>query len=337
MKKIKQKPKGVNEKMKKQNAVTLVSLVVTIIILIILAGVSINAILGKNGIITIAKEAKQNVEQAQIKEQTELNELYTQISTEDDSIGGSEHVSQSVGNATEEQVLEGVTFSNSKAIGLTGSMPNRGLLNWNPSGNETFSVPAGYYSGGTLSTENAYNSGNSNKSSVYVFSSNFVSSSNITIDISSIPEYKKLTVDDIYLHISGGKRSKGDGTALDCAMTYSYDNSTGIISVNSAHVLFDRWIKFIVVINPTIVIRLTPTSYSSTVLTYDISSYEGYQNLSGNDLVWWFSYEKRTGTESPFEEKLEYDSTNGIITLTGHIGLFSKYLETNDTTFFSLF
>jgi len=68
--------------MKKQSGITLISLVVTIIVLIILAGVSINLILGQDGIITKAREAKQNMELAQVEEQEQLNELYTQMSGE---------------------------------------------------------------------------------------------------------------------------------------------------------------------------------------------------------------------------------------------------------------
>ncbi len=63
--------------------ITIVTLVVTIIILIILAGVSINITLGEEGIITIAKKAKENIELAQIEEQTKLNELYTSIKGEE--------------------------------------------------------------------------------------------------------------------------------------------------------------------------------------------------------------------------------------------------------------
>ena len=52
--------------------ITLIALVVTIIILIILAGVSINLVLGDNGIITKAKYAKEQQEMAQIKEKLEM-------------------------------------------------------------------------------------------------------------------------------------------------------------------------------------------------------------------------------------------------------------------------
>ena len=73
--------------MKKEKGVTLVALVVTIIVLIILAGISINLVLGDNGIITIAKKAKENTELAKIEEETELNELYTQLENNGGSFG----------------------------------------------------------------------------------------------------------------------------------------------------------------------------------------------------------------------------------------------------------
>ena len=50
--------------MKKSNGITLVALVVTIVVLLILAGVSINLVLGENGLITQAKEAKRKTEEA---------------------------------------------------------------------------------------------------------------------------------------------------------------------------------------------------------------------------------------------------------------------------------
>lgn len=64
-----------------------------------------------------------------------------------------------VGTATAAQVLTGYTFTNRSSVGASGSMPNRGTLNFNPSGSASQSVPAGYYSGGTLSSANAYNAG----------------------------------------------------------------------------------------------------------------------------------------------------------------------------------
>ena len=68
--------------MKENKGVTLVALVVTIIILIVLAGISINLALGENGLISKAKQAKENMELAQIEEETNLNQLYTILETE---------------------------------------------------------------------------------------------------------------------------------------------------------------------------------------------------------------------------------------------------------------
>lgn len=70
--------------MRKQNGVTLVALVITIVVLIILAGISINMVLGDNGIITIAKKAKENVELAKTEEEASLNELYKQLETSEE-------------------------------------------------------------------------------------------------------------------------------------------------------------------------------------------------------------------------------------------------------------
>lgn len=48
--------------LKKQKGITLVALVVTIVVLLILAGVSINLVLGDNGIVKRHKRLKENQE-----------------------------------------------------------------------------------------------------------------------------------------------------------------------------------------------------------------------------------------------------------------------------------
>ena len=47
------------------NGITLIALVITIIVLLILAGVSIATLTGENGILTRANNAKTNTEQAE--------------------------------------------------------------------------------------------------------------------------------------------------------------------------------------------------------------------------------------------------------------------------------
>ncbi|MFR2534873.1 MAG: hypothetical protein ACLS95_06585 [Clostridia bacterium] len=67
--------------MKKEQGITLVALVVSIIILIILAGISLNVTIGENGIITKAKQAKQNITLAGEAEALQLNQLYYELET----------------------------------------------------------------------------------------------------------------------------------------------------------------------------------------------------------------------------------------------------------------
>ena len=63
------------------------------------------------------------------------------------------------GNASTSHVLNGKTFYTTSLSKKTGTMANRGALNWNPSSSTSYTVSAGYYSGGTLNSANAYNAG----------------------------------------------------------------------------------------------------------------------------------------------------------------------------------
>ena len=59
----------------KQTGITLIALVITIIVLLILAGVSINALFSDNGIIERAKNAQNKVDEAEKKDLEEINKL----------------------------------------------------------------------------------------------------------------------------------------------------------------------------------------------------------------------------------------------------------------------
>ena len=66
-------------KTKEMKGITLVALVVTIVVLLILAGVSINSVLGENGIIIKAKEAAEKTVAAQEREMIERNLLEQEL------------------------------------------------------------------------------------------------------------------------------------------------------------------------------------------------------------------------------------------------------------------
>ena len=58
--------------MKNQKGITLIALVITIIVLLILAGVSIAMLTGPNGLLTRANDAKSDTAKAGVKEKVEL-------------------------------------------------------------------------------------------------------------------------------------------------------------------------------------------------------------------------------------------------------------------------
>lgn len=70
-----------------KDGITLIALVVTIVILLILAGVSINLVLDNNGIIGKAKDAKDEYGKAKQNEQTDLNKVSDWIDQQVDQNG----------------------------------------------------------------------------------------------------------------------------------------------------------------------------------------------------------------------------------------------------------
>ena len=84
-------------KIKQETGITLIALVVTIVVLLILAGVSVNALFGNSGIIEKAKEAQNKMNQATQKDLDAINELNNWI---DGKINGSSGGNTTGGNTT---------------------------------------------------------------------------------------------------------------------------------------------------------------------------------------------------------------------------------------------
>ena len=68
-----------NNGKKNQKGITLIALVVTIVVLVILGGVSVYLVLGQNGILNTAKEARKNYAEAETTENTDLVKLDNEI------------------------------------------------------------------------------------------------------------------------------------------------------------------------------------------------------------------------------------------------------------------
>lgn len=64
-----------NKTIQEEQGITLIALIVTIIIMLILAGISIKLAIDNNGVIENAKEAKNQYEQAQTEDDSKLSDL----------------------------------------------------------------------------------------------------------------------------------------------------------------------------------------------------------------------------------------------------------------------
>ena len=71
---------------RKERGITLIALVITIIVLLILAGVSIAMLTGQNGILTQAQNAKNKTEEAQDKEKIQLAVVSSQLKDSDNNM-----------------------------------------------------------------------------------------------------------------------------------------------------------------------------------------------------------------------------------------------------------
>ena len=66
-------------KNEQERGITLIALVVTIVVLLILAGISLNLVLGENGIITRAQQAKKQYQEAKVNEESGFNSLSSEM------------------------------------------------------------------------------------------------------------------------------------------------------------------------------------------------------------------------------------------------------------------
>ena len=116
MKKIKKKNKI---KVTQERGITLIALVITIIILIILATVTLNVVLGEGGLIDRAQQAKELTEQAALEEQQGLNSLmseFTNIMAEDQTPPEPPKVPETTQEAKPTPNEDGPKFENTTTI-----------------------------------------------------------------------------------------------------------------------------------------------------------------------------------------------------------------------------
>ena len=109
---------------KKNEGITLIALVVTIIVLLILAGVSVSMLTGQNGILTNAAKAKENTDSAsdleylQLKATASLMDYYQG----NDSVGEDEYVLKKLAEDTENKITVNQTDKTLEYNGKTYSI-----------------------------------------------------------------------------------------------------------------------------------------------------------------------------------------------------------------------
>ena len=82
--------KTMKTKIKQEKGITLIALVVTIVVLLILAGVSLNALFGNSGIIEKAKEAQNKMDKATENDQKQIGELTNWLDNQVNGTTGSD-------------------------------------------------------------------------------------------------------------------------------------------------------------------------------------------------------------------------------------------------------
>ena len=147
--------------MKENKGITLIALVITIIILIILAGISISIMMGEDGLITKAKMGAQNYQNAAVEEQRMLNNigLYSELNgvtngygsniatkeaevitpgTENRTISGGTYLAGDQTILGDEDLVAGNIKSGVDIFGVTGTLS--GLADINPNRNTNYYV-----------------------------------------------------------------------------------------------------------------------------------------------------------------------------------------------------
>ena len=130
--------------LKKQKGISLIALVVTIVVLLILAGVTINLLLDENGIIVKSKDARREYSQAKTNEETDLDSASSWIDeiTNEPEIVEPKNIAD--WNYTEED--DGtITITSYKGTDTTVIIPNS--INGKKVKKLSGTIPSGYHIG----------------------------------------------------------------------------------------------------------------------------------------------------------------------------------------------
>ena len=102
--------KMIKTKIKQEKGITLIALVITIVVLLILAGVSVNALFGNSGIIEKAKEAQSKMNEAKENDLEGINELNQWMDNQVNETSSQKKIILFTIGQTTHQAEEGMTW-----------------------------------------------------------------------------------------------------------------------------------------------------------------------------------------------------------------------------------
>ena len=219
--------------LKKQKGITLVALVVTMVVLLILAGVSINLVLGDNGIVKKAQEAQTKSAEASQNDLTSMDELAKEL---EDAINGNEN------NDDESKFMKEntkVTYSDGdvwipegfKIADDSASIVQGGVVIEDKNGNQFVWVPVGTiadYKRTAYSTNVATEETDTETNSIRINYSN----SNSNYFTEALPEDEKASV-DTYKGFYIGRYEAGDKESTEGKTLRSSADATKTVTIKA--------------------------------------------------------------------------------------------------------
>ena len=219
--------------LKKQKGITLVALVITMVVLLILAGVSINLVLGDNGIVKKAQEAQTKSAEASQNDLTSMDELAKEL---EDAINGNEN------NDDESKFMKEntkVTYSDGdvwipegfKIADDSASIVQGGVVIEDKDGNQFVWVPVATiadYKRTAYSTNVATEETDTETNSIRINYSN----SNSNYFTEALPEDEKASV-DTYKGIYIGRYEAGDKESTEGKTLRSSADATKTVTIKA--------------------------------------------------------------------------------------------------------
>ena len=197
----------------KENGITLIALVVTIVVLLILAGVSLNAIFSENGIIKRAQDAQNKMDQAAENDQKGINELSNWL---DSKINGNSGGNTTGGNTTGGD--DNPSTTTTKISTLVGKVVDKNTKAEDAYGNK-ITIPKGF---------KVLAKGTSTESASYTYSGNNIPAVQDGIVIENGTDGNQF----VWVPV-GTIKNKNNTTNTITLGRYEFDSNTGALKSNT--------------------------------------------------------------------------------------------------------